>query len=86
MAQAKTTLIKIIMGLLRPDAGEVLIDGDRPSEKTKAKVAYLPDKMTYPTYMTAGSLVRYIRISSMTSINSKLYLCSMISVSRKGLS
>ena len=54
----KTTLIKIIMGLLRPDAGEVLIDGDRPSEKTKAKVAYLPDKMTYPTYMTAGSLVR----------------------------
>ena len=38
----KTTLIKIIMGLLRPDAGEVLIDGDRPSEKTKAKVAYLP--------------------------------------------
>ena len=54
----KTTLIKIIMGLLRPDAGAVLIDGDRPSEKTKAKVAYLPDKMTYPTYMTAGSLVR----------------------------
>ena len=54
----KTTLIKIIMGLLTSDAGEVLIDGDKPSEKTKAKIAYLPDSMAYPTYMTAGGLVR----------------------------
>ena len=54
----KTTLIKIIMGLLTADAGEVMIEGEKPSEKTKAKVAYLPDKMTYPAYMTAGGLVR----------------------------
>ena len=50
-----------IVGLMGPNGSgktTLLIDGDRPSEKTKAKVAYLPDKMTYPTYMTAGSLVR----------------------------
>ncbi|ASS37573.1 ABC transporter ATP-binding protein [Mogibacterium pumilum] len=54
----KTTLIKIIMGLLTADAGEVMIEGEKPSEKTKAKLSYLPDKMTYPAYMTAGGLVR----------------------------
>ena len=54
----KTTLIKIIMGLLTADAGEVMIEGEKPGEKTKAKLSYLPDKMTYPAYMTAGGLVR----------------------------
>ena len=54
----KTTLIKIILGLLTADAGEVMIKGEKPSEKTKAKLSYLPDKMTYPAYMTAGGLVR----------------------------
>ncbi len=33
---------------LASDAARTLEDGDAPSEKTKAKVAYLPDKMTYP--------------------------------------
>lgn len=54
----KTTLIKIIMGLLTADAGEVMIEGEKPGEKTKAKLSYLPDKLTYPAYMTAGGLVR----------------------------
>lgn len=54
----KTTLIKIILGLLTADAGEVMIKGEKPSEKTKAKLSYLPDNMTYPAYMTAGGLVR----------------------------
>lgn len=53
----KTTLIKILMGLLRQDDGEVLINGESPSEKTKAIIAYLPDKMTYPNYMTSKDLL-----------------------------
>ena len=54
----KTTLIKTLMGLLRADSGTVLIDGKAPGAETKAHIAYLPDRITYPNYMTAGGLVQ----------------------------
>lgn len=40
----KTTFIKIATGLLRQSSGEILIDGKKPSVKTKEIVSYLPDK------------------------------------------
>lgn len=54
----KTTLIKTLMGLLRADSSTVLIDGKAPGAETKAHIAYLPDRITYPNYMTAGGLVQ----------------------------
>ncbi len=39
----KSSLLKIISGLYRPSDGKVLIQGEVPSRKTKAKVAYLPE-------------------------------------------
>ena len=38
----KSTLIKLISGLLRPTSGEILVDGMPISEKTCAIVSYLP--------------------------------------------
>ena len=40
----KTTMIKIITGILRESKGEVLIDGKRPGVYTKSIVSYLPDR------------------------------------------
>ena len=40
----KTTLIKLINGLLTPDSGSILINGEPVGTKTKAHVAYLPDR------------------------------------------
>ena len=40
----KTTMIKIIVGIMRQSSGVVKIDGNEPSEITKRIVAYLPDK------------------------------------------
>lgn len=40
----KTTLIKLAAGLLVPTMGEILINGERPSEKTKSFVSYLPER------------------------------------------
>lgn len=40
----KTTMIKILTGLLRQTSGEVLINGEKVGTKTKAMVSYLPDR------------------------------------------
>lgn len=39
----KTTLLKSIMGLVKLDQGQILIDGIKPSSKSKAIISYLPD-------------------------------------------
>lgn len=39
----KTTIIKLINGLLQPTSGQVLINGEKPSPKTKKAISYLPD-------------------------------------------
>lgn len=39
----KTTIIKLINGLLQPTSGQVLIHGEKPSPNTKKVVSYLPD-------------------------------------------
>lgn len=40
----KTTMIKLINGLLTPTSGEVRINGMTPGVKTKAIVSYLPER------------------------------------------
>ena len=42
----KTTMIKLLCGLLRPTAGEVLIDGALPGPYTKSIISYLPDSLS----------------------------------------
>lgn len=55
----KTTMIKLAEGLLQPSTGEILIDGEKPSASTKAKIAYLPDREYLPDYMTVDQLLKY---------------------------
>ena len=40
----KTTLLKVLAGLVKADRGRVSLLGERPSYKTKAFTAYLPDR------------------------------------------
>ncbi len=54
----KTTLIKLVNGLLTQDSGEILIDGERPSVKTKSLVAYLPDNSYLNYSMTVEQVVK----------------------------
>lgn len=39
----KTTLLKSIMGLIKPDSGEILIDGKEIGVETKRLISFLPD-------------------------------------------
>lgn len=47
----KTTLIKLLNGLIRPDAGEILVDGEKPGIHTKSVISYLPDRTYFADWM-----------------------------------
>ena len=53
----KTTLIKLINGLLTPTEGTILVDGEKPGPKTKAKVSYLPDVNYLYHWMSVEQIV-----------------------------
>ncbi|MEV4619588.1 ABC transporter ATP-binding protein [Asanoa sp. NPDC049573] len=54
----KTTVIKILLGLVRPDAGEVLLLG-RPSRDpgARARIGYLPELFRYQPWLTAAEVL-----------------------------
>jgi len=56
----KTSLIKILTGLINDYKGEVLVDGNKPGAKSKSLVAYLPEKTYLASWMTADDSIKYI--------------------------
>ncbi len=55
----KTTILKLACGLLTANSGEILIDGEPPSPRTAAKIAYLPDKDCLPGRSRICTLIDY---------------------------
>ncbi|HOU09395.1 MAG TPA: ABC transporter ATP-binding protein [Clostridiales bacterium] len=55
----KTTLIKIMTGLINDYSGTVLIDGHKPDIHTKAMIAYLPEKTYLADWMRPVDTIRY---------------------------
>jgi Cu-processing system ATP-binding protein len=54
----KSTLIKLVLGLTRPTAGEILVDG-RPiagDESYRARIGYMPQMGRFPEHLTAREL------------------------------
>ena len=60
----KSTLMKLISGLLVPEEGEIFIEGEPRSEKTNALVSYLPER----TYFSSG-----MRVSELIGLFSDFY-------------
>jgi ABC-2 type transport system ATP-binding protein len=54
----KTSVIKILLGLVRPDAGEVLLLG-RPAShpNARARVGYLPELFRYQPWLAAAEVL-----------------------------
>ena len=61
----KTTVIKMLLGLVRPDAGEVMVLG-RPGTdpSARARVGYLPELFRYQPWLTAAEVLRlHVRLA-----------------------
>lgn len=55
----KSTLIKLIAGLLQPNSGEILVDGIPVSNKTCALISYLPERPYFSPRMKVEELINY---------------------------
>lgn len=56
----KTSLIKILTGLINDYTGEVRVNGNKPGKISKSEVAFLPEKTYLATWMTVTDAVNYI--------------------------
>ncbi len=59
----KTTTLKVVVGLLKPDAGRVLVDGrDILAEpyEYKSSIGYLPESTTLPDYLTGVEFLTFV--------------------------
>jgi ABC-2 type transport system ATP-binding protein len=61
----KTTVIKMLLGLVRPDAGEVLLLGHPAKDpQARARVGYLPELFRYQPWLTAAEvLALHVRLA-----------------------
>ena len=56
----KTTTIKMLLGILRPDEGEVSVLGGDPAEaRVRARIGYMPEVATYYPWLNARELLAF---------------------------
>lgn len=55
----KSTLIKLIAGLLRPNSGEIIVGGYPIGEQSNALISYLPERPYFSSGMKVEHLLKY---------------------------
>lgn len=55
----KSTLIKLISGLLQADSGEILVGGKPISEHSRALISYLPERTYFNSWMKVEEILMY---------------------------
>jgi Cu-processing system ATP-binding protein len=63
-ASGKTTLVKSLLGLVRPDAGRVVFDGAavQPGDVAyRARIGYMPQAARFPEHLTAREVLALLR-------------------------
>ncbi len=54
----KTTMIKLINGLLTPNSGSITVDGNAIGKESRIAVSYLPDKTYLPDWMKVNDVIK----------------------------
>lgn len=55
----KSTLIKLIAGLLQANSGTILVGGEEIGDKTRAMVSYLPERTYFNSWMKVDDIISY---------------------------
>ena len=55
----KSTLIKMIAGILQPNSGEITVDGNPVGEKSCALISYLPERTYFSNSMKVDDIITY---------------------------
>ena len=57
----KTTLIKLINGLLAPTEGEIIFEGEKIGPQSKLNIAYLPERTYLDKSMTINETLKFFK-------------------------
>lgn len=57
----KTTLIKLINGLLTPTEGEIIFEGEKIGAQSKLNIAYLPERTYLDKSMTINQTLKFFK-------------------------
>ena len=57
----KTTLIKLINGLLTPTEGEIIFEGEKIGPQSKLNIAYLPERTYLEKSMTINETLKFFK-------------------------
>ncbi len=55
----KTTFIKILLAFIRPSGGDIRILGDSPERLDRARIGYLPERVSIQPFLTGREFLRY---------------------------
>lgn len=77
----KTTVIKLMLGLLRPDAGQVRILGDSLSSETFRHIGYIPEIPYFPKNLSVQEVLHfYARLSGLSQTQVRQRLPAVLEV------